>query len=136
MVFSIISFMKKIVGWIILIIIFISSLLIGYMVNNDQKQIEKMKEKIKVNDISYINKYDDKYLVLDKDSLYLFNSKYEEIIKIDRDKLCDNINNYEIIYRNEDFQYLDDYYEKDNLVYEYYNIYNCELIEKIVLGGL
>lgn len=108
----------------------------GYMINNDQKYFTEMKEKIGLKEISYINKYDDKYLVLDKDNLYLFDNKYEEIIQMDRDKLCENKNNYEIIYRNEDFQYLKDYYKNDELVYEYYNIYDCKLIEKIVLGGL
>jgi len=128
--------MKKVVIYVVLIIVVIVSGLIGYMVFIDQAYIDLMKESIRINNISYINKYDDKYLVLDKDNLYLFDSDYNEVIKISRDKLCENKDNYEIIIRDMEFQYLNDYYDKDKLVYEYYNIYDCSLIEKIVLGGV
>ena len=128
--------MKKIVGYIVLFIVFISSILIGYMLNNDRKYFNKMKDKIGLDNISYINKYNNYYLVLDNENLYLFNSDYEKIIELDKDKLCQNKNNYEIIYRDEDFQYLKDYQIDGDLVFEYVNIYNCKLIEKIVLGGV
>lgn len=128
--------MKKVVGYILLIIVFISSIMVGYMLNNDRKYFNKMKDKIGLDNISYINKYNNYYLVLDNENLYLFNSDYEKIIELDKDKLCQNKNNYEIIYRDEDFQYLKDYQIDGDLVFEYVNIYNCKLIEKIVLGGV
>lgn len=127
--------MKKVVRWLILIIGF-WFLGISYMVNNDENYSDSLIAKLQNDNITYINPYGDWYIVLDKENLYLYDQKYTEIIKISNDNLCQNTNNYEIIYRNESFQYLKDYYQSDKLVYEYYHIYTCELIEKNVLGGL
>ena len=128
--------MKRVVIYVVVIFLLVISILIGYMLNNDKKYYEKMIKNIKLKDIEYINKYDNKYIVMDKENVYLYNDKYEEIIMIDKDKLCGNTDNYELIYRNKEFQYLNDYYKDSKLVYEYINAYNCEFIEKIVLGGL
>lgn len=128
--------MKRVVKYIVGIVLLVISILIGYMINNDKNYYQEMIKNINLKEIKYINKYDNKYIVIDKDSLYLFDDKYEEILRIDSDKLCDNSDNYELIYRNEEFQYLNDYYQDKKLIYEYFNAYNCEFIEKIVLGGL
>lgn len=127
--------MKKVVKYLIIPLL-LWTILIGCIINNDKKSQARLYNNIDLKDIIYRNKYDDFYLILDQENLYLFNNNYEEIVQISQDKLCKTHDNYQIIYRNEDFQYLKDYYQDNKLVYEYYNIYNCDLIEKIILGGL
>jgi len=126
--------MKKMVLIIGFVLLFFF-LIISYMVNNNSKYLDNMEEKFGIDNIKYINKYDNKYVLVDDEYLYLFDYDYRNIISISADKICEKIN-FDIIYRNEEFQYLNDYYLDGNLIYEYYNVYNCKLIEKIVLGGL
>jgi len=128
--------MKKVVIYVVGIVLLVIGILIGYMLNNDKNYYKEMMKNIGLKDIEYINKYDNKYIVIDNENIYLYNDKYEEIIRIDNDKLCGNTGDYKLIYRNEEFQYLNDYYKDKQIVYEYINAYNCEFIEKIVLGGL
>jgi len=127
--------MKKVVKWLILIIGF-WFVAISYIVINDQAYFNKLQAKLENNNLSYINPYGEWYIALDNENLYLYDRNYTEIIKISNNNLCQNNEKYEIIYRDEVFQYLKDYYQDDTLVCEYYNIYTCELIEKKVLGGL
>jgi len=126
--------MKKMVLIIGFVLLFFF-LIISYMVNNNSKYLDNMEEKFGIDNIKYINKYDNKYVLVDDEYLYLFDYDYRNIISISADKICEKIN-FDIIYRNEEFQYLNDYYLDNNLIYEYYNVYNYKLIEKIVLGGL
>lgn len=128
--------MKKVVCYGVIILIVIYAILVGYMLNNDISYYKDMKKNIELKDVGYINKYDNKYIVLDKENLYLYNNKYEEILKIDNENLCKRDKDYEIIYRDEEFQYLKENYQDGELIYEYINAYNCKFIEKIVLGGL
>lgn len=129
-------FMKKVVCYVGILLVVINCILVGYILNNDKNYCKDIIKKFDLEDISYVNMYDDKYIILDEESVYLYNKSYEEILKINKEYLCDKENDYEIIYRDEEFQYLKDYYKDNKLVYEYINAYNCKFIEKIVLGGL
>lgn len=125
-----------------LIIIFISlilSLFIGLslIISIDKNSINNLKEDITKNvgikDITYINKYDNNYIVTNNEYLYLFNSQYVEIYKVDVSLLHDNTNNYDLIYRDNQIMYIDSYQDKDKLIFKYYDIYTYELIEEITL---
>lgn len=109
------------------------------MVSIDKNNTKKMKdiilENTKIDNISYVNKYDDKYIVSDDKNTYLFNSKYEEILRIANYLLHENKNNYQIIYKDNALVYLDDYIDKDSVVFKYYDIYTYELIDEIRVGG-
>jgi len=72
---------------------------------------------------------------MDKDKLYLFDSKYEEIYKTEIDKLHNNKNNYDIVYRNKTIMYMNNYKNKDGVIFKYYDIYTYKLIDEIVIGG-
>lgn len=122
--------MKKIIK-ILISIIFIIWISILFVVNKNNYD----KKKFNVSNINYINQYDSKYIVRNDKNLYLFSLKYNLIFDISLDKVCSKLDNYDIIYRQEDFQYINSYNKDDNLVVEYYDIYDCELISKTSMRG-
>ncbi len=127
--------MKK-VFIIFLIVIGCLFSLIVIMVGNDKKYINSLKDKFDIEGIKYIKKYDNQYIVMDNEYLNLYNDKYEFIFKVEVKRLCKNKDNYGIIFKDNDFMYLEEKYIRDKLIYKYYNIYDCKLIDEIILGGL
>ena len=109
------------------------------MIGNDNRYYDKIKkiieEECKIDNIIYINKYNDYYIVMDKEYLYLINSEYRIISEIDNNLLYENKENYDIIYDDEVFMYMDDEYIDDGVIYRYYDIYSYELINEIKVGG-
>ena len=113
------------------------SLLIMISINN--KYMEKLEKdiykKTDVKDIKYINEYDDYYIVMDSENIYLFDNKYDEITRIKVNLVYQNKNNYDIVYRNKTIMYMDNYKNKDGIVFKYYDIYTCEEIDSVIIGG-
>ncbi len=130
--------MKKIVKIFIGIIILIFILILG-MVRNNNKNYNKMIKEIEnntlVKEVEYINKYNNYFIVEDNEYLYLINDKYEIISEIDINLLYKNSKNYDIIYKDERFMYMEDNYKDGKLYYKYYDIYNYSLIDEIMVGG-
>lgn len=128
---------KVVVGFIILICLVFISMLV--MVSIDSKDILKLENEIKDNTsidmVQYVNKYDGYYIVLDKEYLYLFNDLYEEIYKIEIEKIHKNKNNYELVYRNNTIMYMDSYTKTDGIVFKYFDIFTYEMIDEVVIGG-
>lgn len=120
----------------IILVIFIS---IYIMICNDNKSINNIEKYIiknsDINDIEYVNIYGDSYIVMDKKYLYLFNDKYEEIDRLDVKNIYDNKKNYDIVYRDNLFMYMDSYNDKDGVIFKYYDILNYELVDEILVGG-
>ena len=130
--------MKKLVIIFISLILFlfISICIVVGIDKNSISDIEKdVLKNTNINDIEYVNKYDNYYIVLDIDNLYLFDKEYKEIFKVERDKVYENKNNYDIVYRNKTIMYMDNYKNKDGLIFKYYDIYTYKLIDEIVVGG-
>ena len=125
---------KIVIGLIIILFMFIT-----YMVYDDNKYNNKIIKNIvkntEIKDIIYFNEYNNYYIVKDKDYIYLFDKKYKEIFKVDNVLVYENKKNYDIIYKDELLMYMNDYYKNNRLVYEYYNIYTYELIDKVIVGG-
>jgi len=130
--------MKKGVTIFILLILFLfcSKWIIVYIDKNNINDIEnnKIKNTI-IKNIEYINKYDNYYIVMDSDYLYLINSKYEIVLEIDNDKIYKNKNDYELVYRNNTIMYMENYKNKKGLFFKYYDIYSYELIDEVLIGG-
>ncbi len=101
----------------------------------EDKMIENVSIKCNIEDIKYINKYNDCYIVIDDNSLYLIDSNYKIISEMDKNLLYENTKNYDIIYRNGKLLYSDDIYKDGNLIYRYYDIYSYEMIDEILIGG-
>ena len=101
----------------------------------EDKMIKNVSIKCNIEDIKYINKYNDYYIVIDDNSLYLIDSNYKIISEMDKNLLYENTKNYDIIYRNGKLLYSDDIYKDGNLIYRYYDIYSYEMIDEILIGG-
>ena len=130
--------MKKVVKVFIIIVIGLFLLVVGMLSNDkhyEKNMIKNITKETKIKDIKYINKYDNYYIVMDKESLYLINDKYKIISELNKKLLYDNKKKYDIIYKDNIFMYFNDYIEDDKLIYEYYDIYTYKLLDKIVLGG-
>ena len=130
--------MKKVVRIFILVILFMF-ISIYIMVYIDNKSINDIKKLIiknaDIKDIEYINMYGNSYIVMDKKYLYLFDNKYDEVDKLDVKYIYDNKKNYDIVYRDSLFMYMDNYENKDGVIFEYYDIENYELVDEIMVGG-
>jgi hypothetical protein len=129
--------MKKLVligGIIILIFIIWTSIVI----HNDNKYIDNIKDNIykntELDEINYINKYDNYYIVRDKKYVYVFDMKYNEIVKIDNILVYENKKNYDIIYKDDIVMYSHEYYKKNILYCDYYDLYKYTLIKTVSLG--
>ena len=113
--------------------------MIMFMIGNNNRYYDKIKkiieEECKIDNIIYINKYNDYYIVMDKEYLYLINSEYRIISEIDNNLLYENKEKYDIIYDDEVFMYMDDEYIDNGVIYRYYDIYSYELIDEIKVGG-
>ena len=120
----------------VLLFLFIS---ICVMVSFDKRYINDLEKDIlkntSIKNITYVNKYDDSYIVSDQEYVYLFNSNYEEIYKVKLSMLHENKNDYVLVYRNSTIMYMDNYKNKEGVVFKYYDIYTYELIDEIVVGG-
>ena len=130
--------MKKIIKIFIGIIILIFILILGMVGNNDKnynKMIKEIENNTLVKEVVYVNKYNNYFIVEDNEYLYLINDKYEIISEIDINLLYKNSKNYDIIYKDERFMYMEDNYKDGKLYYKYYDIYNYSLIDEIMVGG-
>ena len=130
--------MKKLVFLFIGIIVclFISVLIMVSINNNYIDELEeRMYKKTDIKDIKYVNEYDDYYIVMDNDNIYLFNDKYEEITRLKVNLVYKNENNYDIVYRNKTIMYMDNYKNKDGIIFKYYDIYTYEMIDEVFVGG-
>lgn len=130
--------MKKIIKIFIGIIILIFILILGMVRNNDKnynKMIKEIENNTLVKEVVYVNKYNNYFIVEDNEYLYLINDKYEIISEIDINLLYKNSKNYDIIYKDERFMYMEDNYKDGKLYYKYYDIYNYSLIDEIMVGG-
>ena len=130
--------MKKLVVIFIGIILFlfVSRCIMVYIDKNNISDIKKdIVNNTKIKEIKYVDKYDNYYIVMDKNYVYLIDYKYNEVLKIENDKIYDNKNNYELIYRDNTIMYMDSYIDKDGVIFNYYDIYSYKLIDSILVGG-
>ena len=130
--------MKKVLLSLGLIIIVLFTCIFLLVKSNTQalKQLKDiLKKETGINNIDYVNVYDNYYIVKNEYNLYVFDNKYKELINIDNILIHKNNNNYDIIYKDGKLLYLNDYLKNDKLYYEYYDLYSYELVNKIVIGG-
>lgn len=119
----------------IIVFLFVSKYVIVLI---DYKYKDSLKNEIlnntDIKNILYVNKYDNHYLVKDKNYLYLFDTLYEEIIRISLDKIHKNTMNYDIVYRENTVMYMDNYIDKKGIIYKYYDIYTYDIIDEVEVG--
>ena len=109
------------------------------MINVNNNYIDKLEENIykktDINDIKYVNEYDGYYIVMDNDNIYLFNDKYDEITRIKVNLVYKNKNDYDIVYRDKTIMYMDNYKNKEGIIFKYYDIYTYEEVDSVIIGG-
>ena len=131
--------MKKIVVIIIIIICLLFYLMVLKINSNSKYEQELLNSitknyKIENKIISY--KLDkDKYLITTSDDIIVLNDKYEEVLKIALNTICDKYHNYEFSYKNNNLFLLEKTVQNKSITYKYYNIYNCEQEKETTIGG-
>lgn len=126
--------MKKIIKIFIIIVILLFGMIffVTEINNRDTKKlIEDISNNTQIDNIKYINRYGEYYIVLNDKYLYAINKEYKIVSEIDKILLYENSEKYDIIYDNELFMYLDD----DGGKYRYYDIYSYKLAKEIDIGG-
>jgi len=130
--------MKKLIGLFISILVIIY-ILISYMVYVDRDYYNDMVSMIDKNtdieEIGYINLYNNYYIVLNEKKIYVLSDKYEIILEKDLSLIHKNDKNYNIIYMDDKLMYFNEKYEDKKLVYEYYDINTYELDRRVFVGG-
>lgn len=109
------------------------------MIGINNRYISKIEKDIykntDVKKIDYVNEYDKHYIVRNNEYIYLFNNNYEEITRIKLNLVYENKNNYDIVYRDKTIMYMDDYKNKEGIIFKYYDIYTYKEIDKVIIGG-
>lgn len=126
--------MKKVIKIFIIIVILLFIMIIsviGIDNRDNKKLINDISNNTQIDNIKYINRYGEYYIVLNDKYLYAINKEYKAISELDKILLYENKNNYDIIYDNELFMYM----EEVNNIYKYYDIYSYELIREVDMGG-
>ena len=126
--------MKKIIKIFIIIVILLFGMVIfitGIDNRDTKKLIKDISSNTQIDNIKYINRYGDYYIVLNDKYLYAINREYKIISEVDKILLYENKNNYDIIYDNELFMYM----EEVNNIYKYYDIYSYKIIREVDMGG-
>lgn len=126
--------MKKVIKIFIIIVILLFGMVIfitGIDNRDTKKLIKDISSNSQIDNIKYINRYGDYYIVLNDKYLYAINREYKIISEVDKILLYENKNNYDIIYDNELFMYM----EEVNNIYKYYDIYSYKIISEVDMGG-
>ena len=84
--------------------------------------------------IEYVNYYDNYYIVVDYEFLYLFNNEFELVFNVNKNMLFDKYNKYDIVYRNRTLMFMDNYKNKEGIIFKYYDIYTGECIDEIIIN--
>ncbi len=113
--------------------------MIIYMVSSDKNNILKEEKviikKTDIKEISYYNKYNNYYIVMDNDYLYLIDKEYKIVSKLDRSLIHENNEKYEIVYEDGAIYYFSDKLNNKQVEYVYYDIYTYEVVKRVLLGG-
>lgn len=101
--------------------------------NYQKRLISDIYKNTDINDIEYLNKDNNYYVVKDRDKVIVLDLNYEEVYSIDKSKLKDN--DLDLVYRRNNLYYEEKIRDGDNLTYNFYNIDNNELAYQVLLGG-
>lgn len=127
--------MKKIIIFIIILLLFLLGALI-YINSTNHYDIKKIIKKNYADiKLYYVNRYDNYYIFISDKNYGVLDKDFKEIKLINKEKLCKRKKNYDIIYRKDEVMYLEEILKKGKLIFNYYDINECKLIESISVGG-
>lgn len=129
--------MKKVIITFISLLVMIF-IFVMFTVNKNDKYNNDMVSYIKKNIISlesinYINKYDNYYIVKDNLNVMVIDNDMNIVLS---EKLSNIYSSYDdIVYRLNKLMYVEKIVEDNKVIYNYYDIYNHEEIDSIVVEG-
>lgn len=127
---------KSVFMLLMVFIVLILGIYIYPSIKNDNYQkrlISDIYKNTDINDIEYLNKDNNYYVVKYRDKVIVLDLNYEEVYSIDKSKLKDN--DLDLVYRRNNLYYEEKIRDGDNLTYNFYNIDNNELAYQVLLGG-
>lgn len=127
---------KYIIILLLLLLILILTIYIYPTEKNNkykQKLIKDIYQNTTIKNIEYLNKDNNYYILVAANKVVVLDLNYEEVYKIDKNKIKDNTK--DITYRRGNIYYEEKIKEKDKLTYNFYNIETEELEYQISLGG-
>lgn len=130
--------MKKRVKIILIIIlvfiIFLFLIALPNIINNDylNNTINTLEKETK-NKITYLNKYNNYYIVKTNKDIIVYDLDYQEIYKESLDKIANM--NYDIIYKKETLMHEKTTLSKNKVIYTYYDIHTKEKIDSLEIEG-
>ncbi len=129
--------MKKAIKILIIpiIIVIICILSLSYTITKNKDYQDNMLKKIKknynINNIDYLNYYNNYYIIKNKEDIIVLNNKYEEVLK---EKISNiDTNKYELVYRDKKLMYEETTLKKDKVIYTYYDIKSGKEINQTTL---
>ena len=123
---------------IILIILLIVFFSLNYTINNNDSYLEDLSEEIGNNyqmhsNIINVNVYGGYYIVETDDEVVVLDKEYGEVFKESSSNLSANRSNYDLVYKTNKLMYEETVIKDGILTYNYYDAYNYEKINSIVL---
>ena len=129
--------MKKAIKILIIpiIIVIICILSLSYTITKNKDYQDNMLKKIEknynINNIDYLNYYNNYYIIKNKEDIIVLNNKYEEVLK---EKISNiDTNKYELVYRDKKLMYEETTLKKDKVIYTYYDIKSGKEINQTTL---
>lgn len=129
--------MKKVIIMFISLLVMIF-IFVMFTVNKNDKYNNDMVSYIKKNitsleSINYINKYDNYYIVKDNLNVMVIDNDMNIVLS---EKLSNIYSSYDdIVYRLNKLMYVEKIIKDNKVTYNYYDIYNYEEIDSIVVEG-
>lgn len=129
--------MKKVIITFISLLVMIF-IFVMFTVNKNDKYNDDMVNYIKKNitsleSINYINKYDNYYIVKDNLNVMVIDNDMNIVLS---EKLSNIYSSYDdIVYRLNKLMYVEKIVKDNKVTYNYYDIYNHEEIDSIVVEG-
>lgn len=129
--------MKKVIITFISLLVMIF-IFVMFTVNKNDKYNNDMVSYIKKNitsleSINYINKYDNYYIVKDNLNVMVIDNDMNIVLS---EKLSNIYSSYDdIVYRLNKLMYVEKIIKDNKVTYNYYDIYNHEEIDSIVVEG-
>ena len=128
---------RKVLILFLLLILIVPLLIIIYPVSRNNSYQKNLEEKIfnntNINNITYINKDNNYYIIKNDKEIIVLDLNYEEVYKIEL-KDAKELDK-ELTYRRNNLYYEDKVREKNKLTYKFYNILTGEEEYSLEVGG-
>ncbi len=99
------------------------------------RMIGEVQKHYQITDVSYVNKYNNYFIVMNDSYLVVLDSNYHEVMKEDVSKLSDRDKEWNIVYKLNKLMYESRKLEDKKVTYVYYDVYTLERVNAVELGG-